>query len=455
MSYEPYDPRESTPHEAPVTADVWTSPLWASPDTVGGHWTENDAVRTLPPLTVPEQAPVAPRNGSRRVLAGVALFMAALLAGFGIALAIPRDSGTTAAASPSASTPATPSTPSARPTTPAVPGGSDGQTAPGQGTQTAPTTDPSVDQAAVAAVAPGLVNIISSVGYDGSEASGTGIVLTSDGTVLTNHHVVAGSTALKVAVAGTTKYYSADVVGYDASHDVAVIKLRDASGLTTAPLGDSSSVKVGDTVIGLGNAGGLGGKPIAAGGSVTGLDKDITAMDSENGVSEQLSGLIETDANIKPGDSGGALVSAEGKVIGMVTAGSVSSTRGLSTTTDGYAIPINQALAIAQDIRDGKSTSTNHLGSSAFLGITVSSSTAGRSTGVTIAGVVDGSAAAQAGLSAGDRITKLDGKAVTTNASLRSLIAPHHPGDTVSITWVDTTGASHTADITFGSGPVG
>jgi S1-C subfamily serine protease len=280
-------------------------------------------------------------------------------------------------------------------------------------------------------------------------------VLTADGTILTNHHVVAGSTSLKVAVAGTTTYYSADVVGYDASHDVAVIKLRDASGLTTAPLGDSGSVKVGDTVIGLGNAGGLGGKPIAAGGSVTGLDKQITAMDSENGVSEQLSGLIETDAAIQPGDSGGALVSADGTVIGMVTAGSVSNTAGVSKTTDGYAIPINQALAIAQDIRDGKSTGTNHLGTSAFLGITVSGSTSNRANGVTIAGVVDGSAAAGAGLSIGDRITALGGTSVTTNASLRELIAPHHPGDTVSVTWVDAGSKSHTADVTFGTGPVG
>jgi S1-C subfamily serine protease len=453
MSYEPYDPRSTTPSGG-AAPDAWTSPLWASPDTVAGHWVDPGTTRSIPPL-VDVAAPVPARSGRRRVLAGVALFMAALLIGFGIALALPRGSTTPVASPPSASAPATPAAPRpsspALPSDPAQPGG--GQQGSDQGTK--PTTDPTVDQAAVAAVAPGLVNIISTIGYDGGEASGSGIVLTSDGTILTNHHVVAGSTSLKVAVAGTTTYYAADVVGYDASHDVAVIKLRNASGLATAPLGDSGTVKLGDTVIGLGNAGGLGGKPIAAGGSVTGLDKQITAMDSSNGVSEQLSGLIETDAAIQPGDSGGALVSAEGKVIGMVTAGSVSSTQGVSKTTDGYAIPINDALAIAQDIRDGKSTSTNHLGSSAFLGITVSGSTANRSNGVTVAGVVDGSAAADAGLAAGDRITKLDGKSVTTNASLRELIAPHHPGDTVPITWVDAAGKARSADVTFGSGPVG
>jgi S1-C subfamily serine protease len=449
MSYEPDYPGQPVPSALP---DAWTSPLWASPDTVGGHWVDEGATRLLPPLTIAGQEPVVAKRSSRRIVAGVALFMAALLAGFGIALALPHGSSTPVASPPSASAPVAPSSP-ALPSAPALPGA--GQQQPGQGTKTTPTADPRVDQAAVAAVAPGLVNIISTVGYDGGEASGTGIVLTADGTILTNHHVVAGSTSLKVAVAGTTTYYSADVVGYDASHDVAVIKLRDASGLTTAPLGDSGSVKVGDTVIGLGNAGGLGGKPIAAGGSVTGLDKQITAMDSENGVSEQLSGLIETDAAIQPGDSGGALVSADGTVIGMVTAGSVSNTAGVSKTTDGYAIPINQALAIAQDIRDGKSTGTNHLGTSAFLGITVSGSTSNRANGVTIAGVVDGSAAAGAGLSIGDRITALGGTSVTTNASLRELIAPHHPGDTVSVTWVDAGSKSHTADVTFGTGPVG
>lgn len=458
---ETYEPRELPPVEPAPTHDVWTSPLWGSPETVAGYWSEARASHTLPPpVQVEEAAP--PARTSRRLMVGTALFLAALLAGVGIALAIPRDSATQVASPPAAK-------PTPGISAPSIPGqGSSqgqgllpgqgqlpGQGLPGQGQLPGSQTGSSVDQAAVDAVAPGLVNIISTVGYDGSEASGTGIVLTSDGVILTNHHVVAGSTSLKVAVAGTSTYYAADVLGYDASHDVAVIKLRGASGLTTAPLGDSGSVQVGDTVIGLGNAGGLGGKPIAAGGSVTGLDKQITAMDSENGVSEQLSNLIETNANIQPGDSGGALVSSDGKVVGMITAGSVSTGRGLSHTTDGYAIPINQALQIAQDIRDGRSTSTNHLGSSAFLGVTVSGSALGSSDGVTIAGVVNGSAAEKAGLVAGDRITALDGHRVTDNASLRSLIAPHHPGDTVSLTWVTANGRSHTASITFGSGPVG
>jgi len=272
--------------------------------------------------------------------------------------------------------------------------------------------------------------------------------------VLTNHHVIAGSTSIKVAVAGTTKTYDADVVGYDATRDIAVIKLRNASGLTPAPFGDSSTVKVGDTVIGMGNAGGAGGKPIVVSGKVTGLDKSITAMDSENGTSEQLEGLIETDAQIQPGDSGGSLVSSDAKIIGIITAGSVSaSPTGKQQTTDGYAIPVNEALAIAQDIRDGKASGTVHIGASAFLGIKVAtaSSSAG---GVTVSGVVSGSAAEKAGITAGSTITAIDGTTVTANTALRAAIAPHHPGDSVTISWTTAAGKSHTAKVTFGNGPV-
>jgi S1-C subfamily serine protease len=211
-------------------------------------------------------------------------------------------------------------------------------------------------------------------------------------------------------------------------------------------------VQVGDVVIGLGNAGGKGGKPIPADGKVTGLDRSITAMNSESGTSEDLTGLIETDANIRPGDSGGALVSEKGKVIGIVTAGSVTNGAS-SSSTDGYAVPINQALEIAQQIRDGRASSTVHIGESAFLGISVSSSgQAGN--GVRVAGTVAGSAAARAGIVAGDRITSLDGQKVTDNASLRAIIAPHHPGDTVSISWVTASGAKHSTSLTFGTGPV-
>ena len=458
MTTPPFDPRP-TPEQVPGQ-DAWNSPLWGDPHTVGGYY---DADPVLEPPAAPVATVVAPtRSKTPRTLAAVAAFVVALLLGFGLVKALPSGTDDTAASwqrpSSSASALPTPSTqdpnsgaqqdpnadqPSGQPS--GVPG--DGGT--GSSSSSGTTAYP----AAVAAVAPGLVNITTTVGYDGSEAAGTGVVLTSDGIVLTNHHVVAGSTSIKVAVAGTTKSYSADVLGYDATHDVAVIKLRGASGMTTAPLGNSDDVKVGDVVIGLGNAGGAGGAPIPADGTVTGLDKSITAMDSENGTSENLTGLIETDAGIQPGDSGGALVSKDGKVVGINTAGSTSNGRTTSATTQGYAIPINQALDIAQQIRDGKASSTVHIGQSGFLGIQVSG-TASSSTGVRISGTISGSAAAKAGLVAGDRITAINGTKVTSNTALRTQLAPLHPGDVVSITWIDGAGASHTHNVTLGVGPI-
>ena len=488
MNPQTFDPNGAAPYgaepEAPgyagaaptatVPQDPWNSPLWGRPDTVGGYWAA-EPVLDVAPATHATPAPTG--NGKRAALAVVALVTAALV-GFGILKALPHDDSDVASpsTSPSASAPATPgAAPSQSPSTGTQPGDQlpsaqqPGDTQPGDqlpslpaipglpgsgqdGNGTSQGTGTTQHPEAVAKVAPGLVNITTTIGYDGAEAAGTGVVLTADGVVLTNHHVIAGSTSIKVAVAGTTKSYTADVVGYDSTHDIAVIKLRNASGMATAPLGDSSTVKVGDQVIGLGNAGGAGGKPIPADGSVTGLDKSITAMDSANSTSEDLTGLIETDAAIQPGDSGGALVSTDGKVVGIITAGSTSGGR-TTSSTDGYAVPINQALQIAQDIRDGKASSTIHIGESAFLGVQVAGS-GGATNGVRISGTVAGSGAAKAGLANGDRITALDGQAVTTNASLRALIAPHHPGDTVRISWVDSAGKTHSADVTFGSGPV-
>ena len=144
---------------------------------------------------------------------------------------------------------------------------------------------------------PALVDVVSTEGDQGAIAAGTGIVLTSNGTVLTNNHVIRGATSIKVTDVGNGRTYTAKVVGYDATKDVAVIQLQNASGLTTASLGDSSSVQSGDSVTALGNAGGKGGTPSVAAGTVTALNQAITASDEGSGVnSEQLTGLIETNA---------------------------------------------------------------------------------------------------------------------------------------------------------------
>ncbi|MBJ7291470.1 MAG: trypsin-like peptidase domain-containing protein, partial [Williamsia sp.] len=163
-------------------------------------------------------------------------------------------------------------------------------------------------QRAAQAVVPGMVYINTELGYQNGAGAGTGIVLSSTGEVLTNNHVISGATSITATDLGNGRTYPATVVGYDRKSDVAVVKLTGASGLTTAPLGDSDAVKVGDAIVGVGNAGGGGGNPTAAPGRVTDLDQSITASDESTGSAEQLTGLIQIAANIQPGDSGGPLV---------------------------------------------------------------------------------------------------------------------------------------------------
>ena len=221
-------------------------------------------------------------------------------------------------------------------------------------------------------VDPGLVDVVSTLGDEQATAAGTGIVLTSNGEVLTNNHVIDGATSIKVTDVGNGRTYTAKVVGYDATQDVAVIQLQNASGLTVASLGDSSTVQTGDNVVALGNAGGKGGTPSVAAGTVTALNQSITASDEGSGNSEQLTGLIETNADIQPGDSGGSLVNAYGQVIGMDTAASSGTqvqSQSSQTAEQAYAIPINEATSIARQIEAGTTSTNVHIGATAFLGV--------------------------------------------------------------------------------------
>jgi S1-C subfamily serine protease len=321
-------------------------------------------------------------------------------------------------------------------------------------------------------VDPGLVDVTSTLGYQGAKAMGTGIVLTSNGEILTNNHVISGATSVSVTDIGNGKTYKATVVGYDVSKDIAVLQLSGASGLTTATTGDSSTVKVGDSVVGLGNAGGVGGTPSVAAGTVTALNQSITASDEGSGTSEQLSGLIETNANIQAGDSGGPLVNSYGQVIGVDTAASSgysfgnpfngngngfgdngSSNSGQASATQGYTIPINTALSIARQIEAGQASSTVHIGTTAFLGVGIASSDQQTGTGVTIAGAESGTPAANAGLTQGDVITSVAGQTVNSGTSIQQVLGGHHPGDKISIAWTDTSGQSHTATVTLANGP--
>lgn len=343
-----------------------------------------------------------------------------------------------------------------------TPGGSSGSGSSG----------PSNVDSIASTVSPALVNINVTNGYQGAQGAATGIVLTSDGLVLTNNHVIDGATSISATDVGNGQTYSATVVGYDVSHDIALIKLNGASGLTTAKIGDSSSVTVGQQVVAIGNAGGSGGTPSAAGGTVTALDQQITAGEQSTGQSEQLSGLIATDADIQAGDSGGPLVTTSGEVIGVDTAGS----SGYSYSdggTQGFAVPSDTAMAIVTQIRNGQASATVHVGETAFLGVELDSSadTGGYgygggsgygygdgqsglgTTGAAVAGVLSGSPAEQAGLAGGDVIVSVDGQSVDSASTLGTLLGSHKPGDKVQLGWVDQSGAQHTGTAQLVAGP--
>jgi S1-C subfamily serine protease len=332
------------------------------------------------------------------------------------------------------------------------PGGS------GSGSSGTASPGPGNRSALAAKVSPALVDINVASSFQGVAGAGTGIVLSSDGKVLTNNHVIDGATHITATDIGNGKTYAAKVVGYDPSHDLAVIQLQGASGLATATLGDSSKVAVGDKVLGLGNAGGAGGAPSRAGGTITGIDKTITAGDAFGGKTEQLSGLLQMSANVQPGDSGGAVVDTQGHVIGLITAANPDSGFGFGFrggSAESYAIPINAASATAAQMISGHGSATVHVGASAFLGVQLSSDLfgSGGGSGVTVGGVLSGQPAARAGLAAGDVITSIDGRSVGTSDDISSLMFAHHPGDTIKLTWTDATGQSKSASVTLASGP--
>ena len=329
------------------------------------------------------------------------------------------------------------------------------------GTSSQGSGAPSNVSAIAAGVNPGLVDISSTFGYEGASGAGTGIVLTSTGEILTNNHVIDGATSIIVTDVGNGKTYNATVVGYDKTQDIAVLQLQGASGLKTAKIGDSSSATVGEAVVAIGNAGGTGGTPSAAGGSIIALNQHITASDELGGASEQLTGLIEVNADVQPGDSGGSLVNGAGQVIGIDTA--ASGTNGDPFALDasgnsgnqGFAIPINEALTIARQMVAGKASATVHIGGTAFLGVLLASDPFGGSgvSGAAISAVIDGGTSAKAGLAGGDVITSLGGHTVDSATTLSTLMAGYHPGTKVELGWTDVNGQSHTATVALGSGP--
>jgi S1-C subfamily serine protease len=425
--------------------------------------------------------PMPPRPPRRRIgllsYVAVALAAGALGAGTVVALYHPASSSS-AAPQPSSSTPAPAQV---------VPTPSNG----GSGTSAS-------EQAILNKVRPGLVIIDTTLQYDSEQAAGTGMVINSDGLVMTNNHVIEGSTSIKVTDMGNGQTYTAKVLGYDVTGDVALLQLQNASGLRTVPLGDSAAVKTGDPVVALGNAEGQS-SIVAAAGQVTGLNQTITAGDQGGTItSETLHGMIETNANIVAGDSGGPLANSSGQVIGMDTAGNDVSFSAQQSAA-GFAIPTNAALSVARQIAAGHATSAITIGYPPFMGVYIATGSdsnpqdqatqqngtgtgfggngfgfggnggqscysSGRdlaapstiaqvNSGTLIIGIICDGPAAAAGMTAGSVITSVNGQAIGSPASLTGVVSRYHPGQVISVTWVSPSGQHSTSNLTLGAGP--
>lgn len=319
--------------------------------------------------------------------------------------------------------------------------------------------------AIAAAVTPGVVdvNTFARSSYTRASSSseplgaGTGMILTSSGEVLTNNHVIEGATSIRVTIATSGDTYSATVVGADPTHDVALIQLEGASGLTPVALGASSDLKVGERLVAIGNAFGRGGTPSISSGTVSALDQSITAGGGIGG-QERLQGVIQMDATISPGESGGPLVDPSGQVVGMITAGQPSVGSTVSHTS--FAITTDTASTIVNAIRSGQASSSIVLGPRGFLGVQVtdlSAQTASQvglqiSLGALVVEVVPGTPADQAGIPRYAAIVAIDGQKVSSASSLASALFGKKPGDIVRVRWTDVSG-THASSVTLIEGP--
>ncbi|MBA4857397.1 trypsin-like peptidase domain-containing protein [Nocardia farcinica] len=320
------------------------------------------------------------------------------------------------------------------------------------GTTAAPTVrppNPPLDQAAVAAeVTPALVNISTRTRPLGQGAAGTGIVLTADGQVLTSHHVVKGAEQVVVTTQATGAEYRATVLGYDSTADIALLSLPGANGLPTARLGSSSSVRVRDEVLALGNAGGTGGPPTATPGLVTALNSTIVALNAADLSRKALRGMVEVAAPVSSGQSGGALVDWQGAVVGVVTASSGEAAAELERP-NGYAVPIDTAMRVVRQIRSGIPTDTVHIGPTATLGVLISDASP---SGARIDVALYGLPAYAAGLADGEVIVSIDGRPIGSARVLRTAIDRRRPGETVRLGVLGADGVERTVTVELGLG---
>ena len=271
--------------------------------------------------------------------------------------------------------------------------------------------------------------------------AGSGVIISSDGYILTCAHVVSGASQITVTIGDTD--YTATVVGEDDTSDVAVLKI-DATGLTPATVGDSDSLSVGDSVLAVGNPlGELGGTVTS--GIVSALNRSVTIQGTS---STNTMSLIQMDASVSPGNSGGGLFNMNGELIGLVNAKSSSSdAEGL-----GFAIPINDAIQVAQDLLEN-----GYVSGRPYMGITYIAVTDAQTAaqfnvnayGVYVVDVVQGGPADKAGLKVGDRIVSIDGTEIAQKDDLGTLMQQHTAGDTLSIT-VARDGQMQTVSLTLG-----
>ena len=344
------------------------------------------------------------------------------------------------------------------------------------------------DEAIYARVQPSVVDVTATLRYDDETASGTGFFVDSqDGLVLTNNHVIRDATSVTVTIPATKQTYQAQIVGADPSADVAVLRISPLPGTVSAPLGDSATVAVGANVVAIGNRAGAGGAPVPAPGVISAIGRTIQAADGTSGFTETLHGMLQTTARIQPGDSGGPLVDATGTVIGVDTAA------GTGGSEAGYAIPIDTAMAAERQITRGRPAPGIALGVGGFLGVIIPSSSAASpraqvaeerslgtdaadsapqigclptevgvgvpdsvapvDSGALVDGVLCGTGAETAGISAGDVIITADGRAVSSPDGLTAIVSDFRPGSVVEITWVSPAGATRASRVRLDSAP--
>lgn len=427
----PLPPAAGPSEPYPFTASA-TPPPWAgsAPRALGGATAVGGPRR---------------RTATPRILAGVGSIAAiAILVGasgvFGrtSVSAVPQTNQQPAASAPAAGTAPATQNPVQNP----------GASQPSTNTGTSASTG---QADATAAQSTGVVLINTTVA--GGSAAGTGMVLEASGLVLTNYHVVEGSTAIKVTIASSGKTYSATVVGHDATDDVALLQLSGASGLATVTI-DRDAVANGDKVTAVGNAQGQQ-YLTAASGTITDTSTTVTVANDSASGSETLTDVYETNAKAQPGDSGGPLFDAENEVTGMTTAGQQTyrgprSSSGQATTVTSYAIPIAHALSIVTQIESGTEVGDIQIGPKAYLGIMVSTGAGGSAV---VSSVTAGTPAAKAGIEDGSTITRIGTTAVATQAEIAQALAGHDPGDVVKVAWTDASGTEHSANVTLGASP--